>query len=557
MPSASEKPSVIFLSHFGLNVEPLPENINLIRGNYEGFTQLFDYVENATCIEEISQVKIENLVKEFGNYHIEKREDRLFIIESGLKKNVAEARRVYLKSETIPFPYNDPRSQEGLVVNPKHGKVTVLTPQIEMNPDRWKEENAVYEVVQEGTLQTGRMQLVFQPGQLFNAPYSRYRFQWTSKKKPSRELPEMAKGNSAIVPLLFDYLRGIRETHRSLLLSSIENKALAEANEKLRTTLQKESDFFGMIGRSEKMQKLLEQSRIIAKTDSTLLIVGETGTGKELLARAIHQLSSRKDQRFYAVNCAALTESLLEAELFGYEKGAFTGALALKKGIFEAAHGGTLFLDEVGEISPAMQAKLLRVLENQEIQRVGGRETIPVDVRLISATNKDLKELVTSGKFRNDLFYRLNVISVTVPPLRERLEDLPLLVDHYLDLFAQKCRKKKPDIVHESLSALTNYAWPGNIRELKNIIERAVVMDRDQKITSEDITLPETDLKSPPKGTGESKSFHDAIEKYKRSMIEEILKKTGGNQTKAAKVLGLQRTYLVRLIRLLKIPTKS
>jgi len=555
MPSASEGPNVIFLSHFGLNVEPLPENINLIRGNYEGFTQLFDYVGNATCVEEISQVKIENLIKEFGNYHIEKREDRLSVIESGLKKKVAEARRVYLKSETVPFSYADPTSQEGLVLNPKNGKVIVLTPRIETNPDRRKEENAAYEVVQEGMLQAGRMQYAFQRGQLFNAPYSRYRFQWTSKR-PLSELPETAKANSAIVPLLFDYLRGIRETHRSLLLSTIENKALAEANEKLRTTLQKESDFFGMIGRSEKMQKLLEQSRIIARTDTTLLIVGETGTGKELLARAIHQLSSRKDRKFYAVNCAALTENLLEAELFGYEKGAFTGALAQKKGIFETAHGGTLFLDEVGEVSPAMQAKLLRVLENQEIQRVGGRETISVDVRIISATNKDLKELVDSGKFRKDLFYRLNVISIVIPPLRERLEDLPLLVDHYLDFFAQKCRKQKPDIVRESLSAFTNYSWPGNIRELKNVIERAVVMDRDQQITSEDIILPETDLEAPQKGTDELKTFHEAIEKYKRSMIEEILKKTGGNQTRAAKLLGLQRTYLVRLIRLLKIPTR-
>lgn len=556
MPSVSDGSDVIVLSHFGLNVEPLPENINFIRGNYEGFTQLFDYVEDAVCIEEISQVKIETLIREFGNYHVEKHGDQLSIIESASKKEAAAAGRVYLRSETIPFPRGDATSQEGLVVNPKHGKVTLLTPQIEANPDHGKEENAAYEIAREGTLQTGRIRYALQRGQLFNAPYSRYRFRWTSKRN-LKESPEMAKSKSAIVPLLFDYLRSLRETQRSLLLSTIENMALAEANEKLRTTLAKESDFFGIIGKSEKMQKLLEQSQVIARTDSILLIVGETGTGKELLARAIHQLSSRKDQRLYAVNCAALTESLLEAELFGYEKGAFTGALTQKKGIFEAAHGGTLFLDEVGEVSPAMQAKLLRVLENREIQRVGGRETIPVDVRIISATNKDLKELIASGKFRSDLYYRLNVISLLVPPLRERLEDLPLLVDHYLELFAQKCRKAKPVITREALSLLINYSWQGNIRELKNVLERAVVMDRDEQISPDDITLPDDDLEASPKAPGETKTFHEAMENYKRSVIEEILKKTGGNQTKAAKLLGLQRTYLSRLIRLLKISDKA
>lgn len=313
MPSVSEGSEVIFLSHFGLEVEPLPENIHLIRGNYEGFTQLFDDVEDAACIEEISQVKMETLIKDFPNYHIEKREDRLTILDAALKKEPVTAKRVYLKSEVLPFPHDDPTSQEGLVVQPRQGKITVLTPHHETNPSRCKEGNAAYEIIHEGTLQTGRIRYVFQRGQLFNAPYSRYRFKWTSKRA-SREWPERrTKAKSVIVPLLFDYLRSLRETQRSLLVYAIENKALAEAHEKLRTTLQKESDFFGMIGESVKMQELFEQTKIIAKTDSTVLIVGETGTGKELLAKAIHQLSSRKDQKFYAVNCAALTESLLEA----------------------------------------------------------------------------------------------------------------------------------------------------------------------------------------------------------------------------------------------------
>lgn len=390
LPPDSNKSEVVFLSQFGLGVEPLPGNINLVRGNYEGFTQLFDYVVEAACVEEISQIKIETLVKEFGNYRIENDGDRLSILENGSKKKIAEARRVYLKSEAVPCSESDRAHPEGMIVRPKHGKATILTPQIETDPDRWNETNAVYEIIREGTLQTGKVSYALLRGQLFNAPYFRHRFQWKSKAVP-KESPEVTRVRSEIVPLLFEHLRGHRETQRRFLQRTIENTTLSENNEKLRMAIQRETDFFGMIGVSPTMRDLFEQVRPIAQSDSVVLILGETGSGKELLARAIHQLGERQDRKFFAVNCAALTESLLEAELFGYEKGAFTGALAQKKGIFEAAHGGTLFLDEVGEISPAMQAKLLRVLENREIQRVGGRETIPVDVRIISATNKDLK----------------------------------------------------------------------------------------------------------------------------------------------------------------------
>ncbi|MBI5097390.1 MAG: sigma-54 factor interaction domain-containing protein, partial [Nitrospirae bacterium] len=369
-PLVSDISEVILLSQFGLKVEPMMGNINLIRGNYEGFIGLFDHISGATCTEELSQLKIDTIIKEFKGYKIDEREDKLFISETISKKEVAIARKVYLKDEIISCFPEDEAGSEGFVVDPKEGKVRVLTPQIEEDPKHWKRENMAYEIISEGALRSGSLTYTLRQGQFFNAPYSRYRFKWESKKI-LKEPSEVTKAKSEIVPLLFKHLSELRESHKRLLQCTIENKALAQANEDLKTTLQREADFCGIIGKSLKMQRLFEQVRLIAQADSTILILGETGTGKELLAKAIHQLSYRKDQEFFAFNCAAITESLLESELFGYEKGAFTGALFRKMGIFETANGGTLFLDEVGEISSAMQAKLLRVLEEHEIQRVG------------------------------------------------------------------------------------------------------------------------------------------------------------------------------------------
>lgn len=553
-PPDSVESEVIFLSQFGSGVEPLPGNIHLIRGNYEGFTQLFDYVLEAACLEEISQIKLEVLARNFGSYHIKKEKDRLLIIETHSQKPIVEARKAFLTTETIPCKENEKANSEGKIVNLKRGMAGILAPRIETDPKRFNDAHEVYEIVRGGKLQNEGVSYTLTRGQFFNAPYFRHRFQWKSKARP-KESPDVTRVRSEIVPLLFEHLRGHRETQRRLLQRTIENQTLSEDIEKLRTVIQSETEQFGMIGVSRKMRDLFEQVKLIAPSETIILIQGETGTGKELLARAIHQLSKRQNQGFFAVNCGALTESLLEAELFGYEKGAFTGAVSQKKGIFEAAHGGSLFLDEVGEISPAMQVKLLRLLENQEIQRVGGRETIPVDVRIISATNKDLKELVASGKFRSDLYYRLNVIALTVPPLRERNEDIPLLADHYLDLFSQKGRRRKPVLNPEALNALMNCPWPGNIRELRNVLERAVVMSRNHEISVDDVILPEGGRKGSLKLPGGTKKFRESIDHFKRSVIEETLKKTEGNQTKAAKMLGLQRTYLVRLIRLLGVST--
>lgn len=551
-PSEPHPSEAILLSQFGSNVEPIVGNFGFIRGNYEGLTKLFQVVEEARCIEEVSQLKLQNLIREFGGYQIQKREGRIAVVESGTKKEVIIARAVSLRTEILSTSPDNPAKTEGLILYPEEGRLKVLTAHAEDDPDRCDKGNNAYEIVQGGTLRAGSLTYTLQRGQFFNAPYSRYRFTW--KSKPSRkEPPEVIQARSEMIPPLFNHIRELRETHRQILRFTMENKALAQANEELKGAIQRESDFHGIIGKSAKMEILFEQIERIAPVDSTILIIGETGTGKELFAKAIHQCSLRRDQKFFAINCAALSESLLEAELFGYEKGAFTGALAQKKGIFESASGGTLFLDEIGEISPTMQAKLLRVLEEREVQRVGGRDTIPIDVRVISATNRDLKKEIASGKFRSDLFYRLHVISLVLPPLSERLDDLPLLVDHFLNFFSRKCKKEKPAMTREAITLLTDYSWPGNIRQLKNVIERAVVLDRDQVITPDDIILPEDEA---PKVLARGpQAFHDALEHYKRSVIQEALHKTGGNQTKAAEMLGLQRTYLARLIRTLNLRT--
>src|SRR5579884_138593 len=551
-PSEPHFSEAILLSQFGPNVEPIFGNFGFIRGNYEGLTKLFHVIEEARCLEEVSQLKLQNLIREFGGYQIQKKEGRISIIENATKREVIVARPVSLRTELLSAALDYRTRGENLILSPEEGNFRVLTPEVEEDPKRCEKGNSAYEILQGGTLQSGPLKITLQRGQFFNAPYSRYRFTWKSKSA-QKESPEVTEVRLEMIPPLFNHVRELRETHRQLLRYTMENKALAQANQELKGEIQRESDFYGIIGKSPNMQILFEQVERIAPVDSTILIIGETGTGKELFAKAIHQCSLRRDQKFYAINCAALSESLLEAELFGYEKGAFTGALAQKKGIFETASGGTLFLDEIGEISPTMQAKLLRVLEEREVQRVGGREAIPIDVRVISATNRDLKKEIASGKFRSDLFYRLHVISLVLPPLSERLEDLPLLADHFLSFFSRKCKKEKPAMTRDAITLLTEYSWPGNIRQLKNVIERAVVLDRDQVITPEDIILPEEET---PKVLARGpQAFHEALEHYKRSVIQEALHKSGGNQTKAAEMLGLQRTYLARLIRTLNLRT--
>jgi two-component system, NtrC family, response regulator HydG len=304
-----------------------------------------------------------------------------------------------------------------------------------------------------------------------------------------------------------------------------------------------------MVGESASMQRVYHFISKVAPTDSTVLITGESGTGKELAARAIHRNSKRAQKPFVAVSCAALTESLLESELFGHERGAFTGALAQRKGRLEVADGGTLFLDEIGELTPSLQVKLLRVLQEREFERVGGTQTIKVDIRLIAATNRNLEEAIESGEFRQDLYYRLNVVSFEMPALRERREDIVLLANYFAEKYGVKCNRKLRGLSPEARDRLKAYDWPGNVRELENTIERAVVLGTTDLIIVED--LPEALLESEVSPT--SNTYHDAVAQTKKHIILSAVEKSNGNYTEAARLLGVHPNYLHRLIRNLKI----
>jgi transcriptional regulator with GAF, ATPase, and Fis domain len=306
-----------------------------------------------------------------------------------------------------------------------------------------------------------------------------------------------------------------------------------------------------MVGESPVMKQVYQFLSKVASTDSTVLITGESGTGKELAARALHQNSKRCGRPFVAVNCAALAETLLESELFGHEKGAFTGALATRKGRLEIADGGTLFLDEVGELSQALQVKLLRVLQEREFERVGGTRTIKVDVRLIAATNKELEEAIAAGVFRQDLYYRLNVVELTMPALRERAEDIPLLANYFAGKHGSKCNRKVLGLSPEAESWLLRYDWPGNVRELENAIERAVVLGTTERILPED--LPEAVLESEAEASTPPRGYHEAVSQTKREIILAALEKAKGNYTEAAKLLGVHPNYLHRLVRNLNL----
>jgi transcriptional regulator with GAF, ATPase, and Fis domain len=307
-----------------------------------------------------------------------------------------------------------------------------------------------------------------------------------------------------------------------------------------------------MVGESSPMQRVYHFISKVAPTESTVLITGESGTGKELAARAIHRNSKRGHKPFVAVNCAALNESLLESELFGHEKGAFTGALSLKKGRIEVADGGTLFLDEIGDLSPALQVKLLRVLQEREFERVGGTLTIKVDIRLIAATNRNLEEAIESGEFRQDLYYRLNVVAFEMPALRERREDIVLLANYFTEKYGVKCNRRLRGLSPEARACLNAYDWPGNVRELENAIERAVVLGTTDLILPED--LPEAVLEiEPSSGLSTTLRYHEAVAQTKRQIILDAMNKVSGNYTEAAHRLGVHPNYLHRLIRNLNL----
>jgi Nif-specific regulatory protein len=307
-----------------------------------------------------------------------------------------------------------------------------------------------------------------------------------------------------------------------------------------------------MVGESPSMKQVYQFISKVAPTDSTVLISGESGTGKELAARAIHQNSKRAKLPFMAVNCAALAETLLESELFGHEKGAFTGAIAMRKGRLEVADGGTVFLDEIGELSQALQVKLLRVLQEREFERVGGTKTIKVDIRLVAATNKDLEQAIAAGTFRQDLFYRLNVVEVAMPPLRERPEDISLLANYFASKHGEKCNRRILGVSPQAQARLLSYEWPGNVRELENAIERAVVLGVTDHILPED--LPEATMESEATTTTASAPrYHDAVTHTKKQIILTAMEQAKGSYTEAARLLGVHPNYLHRLIRNLNL----
>jgi Nif-specific regulatory protein len=306
-----------------------------------------------------------------------------------------------------------------------------------------------------------------------------------------------------------------------------------------------------MVGEGPAMQRVYHFISKVAPTDSTVLIAGESGTGKELAARAIHRNSKRAQKPFMAVNCAALTESLLESELFGHEKGSFTGAFSQKKGRLEIADGGTVFLDEIGELTPALQVKLLRVLQEREFERVGGTVTIKVDLRVIAATNKNLEDAIEAGEFRQDLYYRLNVVSLEMPPLRERREDIMLLASYFADKYGTKCNRKLVGISADARACLTAYDWPGNVRELENAIERAIVLGTTDVILPED--LPEALLEHETSAAQSTMGYHEAVTQTKKQIILKAIDEAKGNYTEAARRLGVHPNYLHRLIRNLNL----
>ena len=306
-----------------------------------------------------------------------------------------------------------------------------------------------------------------------------------------------------------------------------------------------------IVGQSVLINRAVETANKAAASRSTILLLGESGTGKEIFARAIHNWSDRKDKPFVAINCVGLSKELLESELFGHEKGAFTGALQLKKGKMELAHGGTVFLDEVGDISTELQTKLLRFLQEREFERVGGTKPISVDVRIIAATNRDLATAIREGHFREDLYYRLNVVPLMLPPLRERKEDIPGLANYFLRRSALETKKNFTGVTQEALQKLIAYEWPGNVRELANVIESAVVLGQGPDLTPHD--LPAKIVAMMPKTLRGGFTYHGAIDDYRRELIAKTLAQTQGNRAAAAKILGLQRTYLSRLIKALRV----
>src|SRR4030042_3718572 len=371
----------------------------------------------------------------------------------------------------------------------------------------------------------------------------------------------------------FDYITKpfVLEELFLVVQRALDFSKLKQENLFLKRQLKQRYDFHGLIGSSPQMQKVYGLIKKISDTDATILIEGESGTGKELIAKTIHFNSSRAHHPFIPFNCAAIPRDLLESELVGHERGAFTGAFNTRIGRFERAHGGTILLDEIGELHPSFQVKLLRVLQEREFERVGGTKTIKVDVRILAATNKNLEKETKAGNFREDLFYRLNVIPLRIPPLRERQEDIPLLTEYFLDYFSKKRRRENNRMAEEVIQLLMQYPWPGNVRELENLIERVIILSEDGVITPRDLPqrfqdfqgIPPKEEPEGPRGSAEPDrevllpeegvNMNNLVEEVERNLISQALRKSKGVKSKAAELLGLKRTTLLEKMKKFEI----
>lgn len=362
----------------------------------------------------------------------------------------------------------------------------------------------------------------------------------------------------------FDFLTKPLDVDQLILVmqKALEREALKRHVAVLREEV--DSRYGTIVADTPAMASLIELIKRAADSDATVLLLGESGTGKELFARSIHQWSRRIENPFVVINCVALTETLLENELFGHEKGAFTGATTQQEGKVELADDGTLFLDEIGDMTPDLQAKLLRLLQDREFHRVGGTRLVRVNIRVIAATNRDLSKAVKEGTFREDLFHRLNVISFSIPPLRERPDEIPHLADLFLRRYTKEMGKPGMRLTESALRAMQRYAWPGNVRELENAVARAVVLSTNREIGPEHLRLPhdyeeksQVHEEEPQVREASDMSYHDAMEHYRYVLIEQAMKRAHGNQTKAAEALGLQRSYLARVLKQKRAETQK
>ncbi len=572
-----EPQSLHILSRNLAPVDPGLGNMRLVQGNLEGIAKLDPSVETAACEEAYSQLRLETLVNEFGDaYDMTTKNDRCTVARRSTGEVVITGRTIRLvhtlipiKADHIPAPHGSDEQLVATLAGKDHLSVWTAEEPIRISKTQSHKQDdhcTAIRIEHGGTLSAGSLSTTIRTGSIYNAPYTHYRLRWTNRPPDANNAAvagrsDLLTDRRAFAFQLFTHLKNLQATHRHMLTMFLRNVELIQENIQLKQELSAQQETGGIIGKSAPLLDLLSLIKTIAPSDTTVLVTGETGTGKELAARLIHQLSRRKDRRFVAVNCGALPETLLESELFGHEKGSFTGAIAQKKGKFELADGGTLFLDEIGDISSAVQVKLLRVLQEREFQRVGGTSDLKANIRLIAATNRDLLAMMEQKQFRQDLFYRLNVIQLYVPALRERPEDIPELAQHFVQRFAEKAGKSIAGLTPDALKLCLSYKWPGNIRELENVMERAVTLAPEGKkwiapdllpnnLRSTTESAPSLDLAelvdhvawSALLKTLETRGSLTGLLNYLEwTITRRAVAEYGGNKSRAAKVLG--RTY--------------